>query len=274
MRRTGRKRHLASAQTGPFSVRFNTPLLLAALVWLAKPLWAQVDIESLRRDDQAGFFGSVAIDLTLRAGNVELFECGPELSLSYSRVEDTFIFIGSGDLGWEGKERFSNEALAHLRYVRAVASRLHGEAFGQVNYDRSRRLDFRGLVGGGIRWALIAPGESSFWLGSSLMFEHERNELTPADDHAAQTSLVRWSNYLSADIELGEAAQLAGTAYVQPAVRQFDDYRVLWDVVLKVSITEALSSTTSVAFQRDSDPLKGVAGSDFSLTTGLALDWN
>ena len=84
-------------------------------------LWAQVDIESLRRDDQAGFFGSVAIDLTLRAGNVELFECGPELSLSYGRAEDTFIFIGSGDAGWEGKERFSNEALAHLRYVRAWA---------------------------------------------------------------------------------------------------------------------------------------------------------
>ena len=61
---------------------------------------------------------------------------------------------------------------------------------------------------------------------------------------------------------------------MQPAVRQFDDYRVLWDVVLKVSITETLSSTTSVAFQRDSDPLNGVDGSDFSLTTGLALDWN
>ena len=82
-------------------------LLLAALVWPTNPLWAQVDIESLRRDDQAGFFGSVAIDLTLRAGNVELFECGPELSLSYGRAEDTFIFIGSGDAGWEGKERFS-----------------------------------------------------------------------------------------------------------------------------------------------------------------------
>ena len=68
-------------------------------------------------------------------------------------------FIGSGDLGWEGKERFSNEALAHLRYVRALGSRLHGEAFGQVNYDQSRRLDFRGLVGSGIRLALIA-GES------------------------------------------------------------------------------------------------------------------
>ena len=69
-------------------MRFNTQpycLLLAPLVCLANPLWAQVDIESLRRDEQAGFFGSVAIDLTLRAGNVELFECGPELSLSYGR---------------------------------------------------------------------------------------------------------------------------------------------------------------------------------------------
>ena len=249
-------------------------LLLAALVWPTNPLSAQVDIESLRRDDQTGFFGSVAIDLTLRAGNVELFECGPRLSLSYGRAEDTFIFIGSGDAGWEGKERFSNEALAHLRYVRALGSRLHGEAFGQVNYDQSRRLEFRGIAGGGIRWALIAPGKSSFWLGSSLMFEHERNEVAAADDHAARTSLIRWSNYLSADIKLGETTQLAGTAYVQPAVRQFDDYRVLWDAALKVSITEALSSTTSVAFQRDSDPLNGVAGSDFSLTTGLALDWN
>ena len=78
------------------------------------------------------------------------------------------FLLPQATLGWEGKERFSNEALAHLRYVRALGSRLHGEAFGQVNYDQSRRLDFRSLVGSGIRLALIAGGESSFWLGSSL----------------------------------------------------------------------------------------------------------
>lgn len=256
---------------------FAKCLLLAGLVWLASPLRAQVDIESLRRDDQAGFFGSMALDLTLRAGNVELFECGPKLSLHYGRAADAFIFIGSGAFDWQSKGGFSgveNEALAHLRYVRALGARLHGEAFGQIDFDRSRRLEFRGIGGGGIRWALIAPGESSFWLGSSLMFEREQNELTAGDDHSARTSIVRWSNYLSANIKLGETAQLAGTAYVQPAAGQFDDYRVLWDATLKVSITQALSSTTSSTFRRDSDPLHGVEGSDFRLSTGLALDWN
>lgn len=249
------------------------PLLLLGLLWLAAPVWPQVDIESLRGDDQAGFSGSVAVDLTMRAGNVELFQCGPSLSFGYGRAQDSFLFIGKGDLGWQGGERFSNQGLTHLRYVRALGSRLHGETFGQINYDHARRLDFRSLAGGGLRLALIASGTSSFWLGSSMMYEHERNDVA-ADHHEAQTSLVRWSNYVSANIQLSPSAQLSGTAYIQPALGQLDDYRVLGDASLKVSITKALSSATSVSFQRDSDPLEGVADSDFTLATGLAFDWN
>ena len=248
-------------------------LVWAFLVWAAAPALAQIDIESLRQDGQSGFTGSTKIDLTLRAGNVELFEFGPELSINYGRARDAFIFIGSGDAGWEGKERFSNEALGHLRYVRGFGRHLHGEAFVQTNYDKSKRLDFRGIVGAGIRWALIAPGESSFWWGSSFMFEHERNQVTAGDGHATRTSVSRWSNYLSANIGLSETARVSGTAYVQPDVQQFDDYRVLLDTALEVAITDALALTTAVAFRHDSDPLDTVDGGDFSLSTGLALDW-
>ncbi|NKB71967.1 MAG: DUF481 domain-containing protein [Candidatus Latescibacteria bacterium] len=243
------------------------------LCFWAMPVLGQIDIESMRQDGARGFFGSVEVDLTLRAGNVELFEFGPELSINYGRAKDTFIFIGSGDAGWEGNERFSNEALGHMRYVRALTTRLQGEVFAQLNYDKSRRLDFRTIGGGGLRWALLAPGESSFWLGSSLMFEHERNEVAPGDDHPERTSVGRWSNYLSADIGLSKTARLTSTAYVQPDLQSFGDLRVLVDGALKVSITEALALSTSISFSHDSEPLAAVDGSDFRLSTGLGLEW-
>ncbi len=245
--------------------------LLAFLAWSVGIAGAQVDIESLRLDGQRGFSGSAEMDLTLRAGNVELFEFGQEFSLSYGRDKDTFIFIGSGDAGWEGKERFSNEALGHVRYVRRIGPRLHWEVFGQTNYDKSRQLNFRALAGSGVRWAVPAP--DSFWLGTSYMFEHEQNEVAAGARHAARTSVGRWSNYLSAAIDLGPTARLSGTAYVQPDLQQFDDYRILLDAALKVSITAALASTASVAFRHDSDPVEAVAKADFRLSTGLAVEW-
>lgn len=238
---------------------------LLLLAFLVAPLAAQVDIESQRKDDHAGFYGSLAVGLTLQGGNVELFQSAPKLSLNWGRTDDTVLFIGAADLGWQGGERFSNEALAHLRYVRALGSQLYGEIYGQTNYDHSRRLDARRLAGAGLRLALIEG--DALWLGSSLMWEHEEH------DQADETSLARWSSYVSINLQLSESAQLAGTAYLQPAIKQFDDYRTLGDVTLTVSITEALSSTTALAFRRDSDPIPGIEDSDYSLTTGLALDW-
>jgi len=247
-------------------------LAALALLWYGD-VGAQVDIESRRRDGEVGLAGSVEIDLTVRTGNVDLVEFGPTLSVSYGRKEDTILLIASGDFGWEGDERFSNEVLGHLRYVRGISGRAHLEGFVQSNYDKSRNLDFRAVAGGGLRWKVAGSDDSGLWVGSSYMFEHEQNDVAPADPHPEETSVHRWSNYGSAHVRISDTATVSGTVYWQPDFTRFDDFRVLAEAGLDVSITAALSLKTSVSVRHDSDPVASVAETDFQLTTGILLEW-
>jgi hypothetical protein len=235
--------------------------------------WSQIDIESRRQDGGAGLAGGIEIDLTARSGNVDLFEVGSGLSLSYGRDRNTLILVASGDIGWEGGERFSNEVLGHVRYVRSVSRRAFIESFLQSNYDKSRRLDFRAVGGIGLRLKLTQSDEPKAWLGVSYMFEHERNETMPGYRHAEETSHQRGSTYLSLRFRISETAQAGGTVYLQPRLNDLDDFRVLLDSALFVSITKTLSLNTFVSLRHDSDPVDSVSESDFKLTTGLSLAW-
>jgi len=235
--------------------------------------WSQIDIESRRQDGRSGLAGGIDLNLAAREGNVDLFEVGTGVSLSYRENQNTLVLVASGDLGWQGGERFSNEVLGHLRYVRQVSDRVFGESFLQSNYDKSRNLDFRMVGGGGLRLSLLETDGSKAWLGLTYMFEHERNEIGPGDRHPAETSVHRGSGYLSARMNISETAHIEGTVYLQPELVNLDDLRILIDSALKVSVTSKLSLHTSVSLRHDSDPVDSVSESDFRLETGLSLEW-
>jgi len=243
-----------------------------AILWCSEA-GAQVDIESRRYDGDVGLSGFVELDLTVRAGNVDLVEFGPGLLVNYRREEDTILLIASGDIGWEGDERFSNEALVHLRYARKISGLAYLESFVQSNYDKSRNLDFRAVTGGGLRLKITGSADSGLWFGSSYLFEHEQNDVAPSDPHSSETWAHRWSNYASGHVRISETATVSGTVYFQPEFTRFDDFRVLAEIGLDVSITAALSLKTSVSVRHDSDPVASVAESDFQLTTGILVEW-
>ena len=240
---------------------------------MAAPSFAQVDIERLRQDGIDGWSGSVVADFTLRNGNVDLVEVGPSVSVMYARLKDQVIVIGSGDLGWEGGERFSNEMLAHVRYVRSVSEVLQIEGFTQTNFDKSRQLDARWVGGVGVRVRLASTEGSRLRVGSSVMGEHERNAVTPTTVHAEKTTVARWSNYISVALRLSDTATFSGTAYYQPDFSAFDDARLLLDGRLSVSVTESVGLISGISIRRDSDPVDTVAETDFQLSSGLEVAW-
>ena len=164
---------------------------------------AQVNIEKLRKDEERkGFSGSFDLDLSSRTGNVEVLELAIGGRVDHMSESTTTFLVGSSDLGWEGGERYSNEALVHLRQVYRYRPWLRPEGFVQIDYDKSRSLTFRGLLSGGLRLGLYRHTPVQFWWGSTYMFEHEQLDLTSGAVHPRRTSVHRWSNYLSSKVGL------------------------------------------------------------------------
>ncbi len=235
---------------------------------------SQVNIEQLRRDSVVRrLSGSLETGLSVRTGNVDLIKLDANARLDYAINHfRTFVILG-GDYGWESGESFSSKVLLHFRQVFRTEDRVKPEFFEQLNYDKSRRLTFRALIGGGLRFTLTRRGGSRLWLGTGYMFEREHLDLTAGAVDPDRTSTHRWTSYLSSRIVVTDRATLVWSVYAQPAFDDLDDVRVLADVRLGVGLSRSLSLVTWFQILADSEPPEDVESVDTTLKTGLTIEF-
>jgi hypothetical protein len=249
-------------------------VLLAPWIFALEPssTSAQVNIERLRSGDTPpGMSGFVGMDLSARTGNVEIVEFEPNGAVTYASAHRTTVLIGSASFGWQGRESFSNEALLHVRQVFRTQEQLRPEIFAQVNYDKPRLLTFRGLFGAGIRVRLHQSDANQLWLGSGYMFEHERLGLPDTAAHSDQTSVHRWSNYVSMVIGIGDRSRITSAMYVQPRFDAPKDVRLLSQSTLAVGISGQFSLVVSFDMHYDSRPPDDIHSLDTRLESGVSV---
>jgi hypothetical protein len=247
-------------------------LLIAALLPL--PLGAQVDIESLRRVDvPTGVSGSLGGDLSVETGNTEKVELSFDARLNWVRGRATTLLIGDGGLGLLSGDRFASSGLAHLRQTFWLHERIAPEWYAQVNYDRPLSLDFRALGGVGGRVQLSRGDWGAVGAGVSLMVEHERIDLPAGARHDDRTNTVRNSTFVTLRLVGGEVLVVSSTAYIQPAVDDLGDVRVLENLRVAASITDRLALTVTFDLRYDSGPPDGIESLDTDLETGLTFTY-
>lgn len=233
---------------------------------------SQVNIEALRSAaTDTGFSGTVGLNLVLRTGNVELLQLDVDGRVDYTTSHSTTFLLGRGGIGLLGSDRFSNAGLIHLRHGRDLSHFVFPEAFAQWNYDEKRLLDFRALMGGGIRLGIVQRDDIGLWIGVGYMYEHERLDLPPAAVHPTTTSVHRASNYVVVRVAGGSQFVLASTSYIQPKLDELGDIRLLSDLDLAVTISRRLSLLVRVDMRYDSRPPDEIARLDTSLKNGLSL---
>ena len=229
-------------------------------------------MEKLRRlDEGKDLSGSLEFDLSFRTGNVETVEVGLGGRVDYVGDTATTLFVSDGDLGWQGGRRYSNQGLAHLRQVYRRQFRVQPEFFVQSDYDRSRNLNFRGLLGAGFRTSLFSSDAARFWWGSAYIFEHERLELKVKDDHPERTSVHRLSNYISSRVRLEKTTALAWTIYLQPKLDEIGDLRVLSEGDVELKLSRSLVLVTTASMRYDSHPPPRTKSLDTALKSGIAF---
>ena len=245
---------------------------LTLLTWLAPPALSQVNIEKHRRDEEKlGFSWSIKFDLSARSGNVDAIKMEIGGRGDYVRKMSTTFLLTRVELGWQGGERYSNEALVHLRHVYRPRSWLRPEAFVQYDYDKARLLTFRGLIGTGLRFSLYQHRNMQFWWGSTYMLEHERLDLEEDAVHPEKVTVHRWSNYLTSRADFNERVRLLWTIYAQPRFDKPDDIRILGETSLGVELGSSVSLLITLRMLYDSRPPSAVDPLDTALKSGLAI---
>lgn len=255
--------------------RMRHELLMGSLFCLlVTALYGQVNIEKYRQDqEEPGLSGRIGIDFSLRSGNSDVQQVGSSGRFNYNAIKYYAFFVFKGDYGWNNGKEFSNEMLAHLRVVKSVHRILQWEGFVQWDYNKTRRLLDRELLGSGIRFKVLKTEFMKTRLGIGYFYERERFDLPSRARHPVSPTAHRSSNYLSNELNLSPLVTLTSIVYYQPQLGKARDLRVLSENVFYIDLGKYIDLTSLVDFRYDSMPPDGKKKMDVNHKIGLAIRW-
>ncbi len=245
----------------------RTPAIVLLLL-LTTTAGAQINTEALRLGRrESGFSGSIGVSFSVDLGNSNLteFELNPNIVWRggkhqvFSINELTNISTDSGSI--------LNKGFSHLRYNFDLTRRYIPELFLQAQYDHSRKLSQRYLVGGGLR--IVAVHGQYFLLAFGVTGMYEREQLSTGEI----TNFARASDYVSVKITKKDVLSFSTTLYVQPAISDFGDVRILFGSELAVAISKRLSLKTELEYLYDTKPPEDIKHYDLSIVNGLKFSF-
>lgn len=239
-------------------------ILILTLLYAVAANAQIVNIEDKRSGlDTIGWGGQLDLNGAYARNNNEVITLGAALRLDRRDRRGEWLLLTDYRLVKAGGQNALNAGFGHLRAGRDFAPGWRWESFTQLQYNERLRLKARWLLGTGVRRRLFVTRGSQAYLGVLYMYEYD--EFTESRlfyrDH-------RLSNYFTLRTQLSPALYLAGTAYYQPRLPDFNDTRLSLVTNATLSVTSTLRFTTNLALTRD-DRLN----EDFPEVPATTLNW-
>lgn len=265
-------------------VRFTfavPPIAVPLLSFLLLPAGAVavraqiVNIENiLAGEPREGVEAALQIGFELKQGNSEYRRMNANGLIRWHGGHQIIQVVLGGAYRTARGNKVEDNALGHLRYGYELSPELRLEALIQIQKDSFIRLQRRVLVGAGVRANIFSSAGSSrsdtderWRVDFGLIIMHESEILR---DSASDPGL-RASMLISASWNISATASLGSQIYVQPALQDLDDVRLLGDGSLTVKVLGPLSLQISTRIVYDSRPPLGVKNTDYLLRNTLVL---
>lgn len=242
---------------------------LLVLLFITSFTNAQViNVETLRKStDSTHWTGSVSLDISLIKNTNDIFRIANKAHVQYNDSMNLWLFVNDINLQKIEGNSLVNRGTQHLRYNRRITNLVKWEAFTQVQYDAISDINLRALIGTGPRFKLSENDNYKFYLGTLVMYEHEK-----ASDVVVNRLQedIRGSAYLSFSLYPTETLSIISTSYYQPRVDKFKDYRLSSNTSVLFKILDDLAFKTTFNYFFDAFPVTTeIPKTQFELTNGL-----
>lgn len=230
-----------------------------------------LNAESLRKvTDTSGFSGSASLDFSIKRDINDYLGFSNSVHVQYKMKRHLVLLKNDIELKNIEGNKFENAGITHLRYNYRFHPRIAWEIFGQAQYNKVSKIDFRGLLGTGPRFKLTTSEKYKVYLGTHIMFEQEElsDGITPLQRE------FRGTSYLSLTLSPRDNIRFISTTYYQPLLRNFKDYRISNQSSLLIDLFKNFAFKTSYTFTFDQFPAEGIPNSQYSLTSGLVYSFN
>lgn len=197
--------------------RIGFLILFIGIIQITNAQILKVDKDFLETDSSNYFTGVIDATFALNNRSSTAVEknvyvgFNNSLDLVYIAKEAATVFISGINYYKIGDGPLIYNGSAHLREIFKRAATITPEVYSQIQFDQSRNMELRWLLGGGYRWNVIQK-KNSLYMGLGVFHEHERWSGTLA---SIEKNLWKMNYYLSADVKLTKSTSINAIAYLQ-----------------------------------------------------------
>lgn len=247
-------------------------LSIFLLLCLAENGFAIVNIESMKSGkNNKGFSSQLGFSAAGASGNTDKLNLSVATRLNWQEDERTDFIVAEYQYGESKGTKDAEKAFIHARHIAKISDRRDWELFVQGSKNEFARLNFRGLVGLGLRFKLDKKEKFYFGIGGFYERESIQEELGTVDELSNNT--WRMNNYLVYKDKLNEQIKFSNVLYVQPAFEDFSDLRVLGQFSFLVKAGKSVNIKLSVDLGHDQNPPQNVDKTDVQYSTGLVFEF-
>ncbi|MBD3584298.1 DUF481 domain-containing protein [Salinimonas sp. HHU 13199] len=220
-----------------------------------------------------GYSGQVGLSINGQSGNKDEQEYNANGLLRFKQNDDLFVLISDYSYSETNQVRDEDELFLHGRWIHEnqFAPSVDSELFVQYQYDDFAGISDRELVGGNVRWRFDSQNktnEQQLIVGVGAFYESETSETTSLTDNTVRANL--YTNIVHK--HTGEYPFVASaSSYIQPAVDDISDLRVLAVASLNFPIRPSLNVGFAIEVNHNSMPFEGVEKTDVDY--GVSLNY-
>lgn len=261
--------------------QFFVTMLIAFSSFLACGQILRVDKNHLE-SDTAGYFTFTAnINFTLDNRSIT-----PEEKLVYTRLSTkgdllyvsenhAYILVNSVEYVSSSNATPFSTGFSHFRVNFRRQHALSFETYAQVQYDEVRRMRFRLLGGGGVRYTFIDEEGFDAHLGSGLMYEYEKwSETEEINSPHIYKTIPKSSNYLGIEFLLSKHVKLDLWGLYQLGYDMEEKIyrnRYAAEVALNFIIGRRLTWINRFTYFYDAQPVIAINPAYYQVMNGLSI---
>lgn len=169
-----------------------------------------------------------------------------EKSATILKTGINYFKIGEGPFVFNGS--------VHLREVFNRKNRFSPEVYGQAQFDGSRNLDLRALLGGGFRWNVTHP-VNTVYLGMGFFNEYEKWD---NGEVVENKNLLKLNTYLGVGHEFNNRISISAISYFQSGYDKDIEKlrnRVFASLQLANDVTDKLRLKFTFNYEHDDRPV-------------------
>ena len=207
-------------------------------------------------------------DLTRQQNTVLQFDNDDYLLLMTPK--HAYIWIAHINLIKSEGENVISEGYFHHRINFWRKKKLSAEFFAQYQYNETRGLINRGLVGATPRFSLKASDNLDISIGTGAMYEWEDWKLA---ENYALTRLVKSTNYINFHAKFNENTELMFITYYQARFDRFFHPRVIGDANFRAKLSKHISFNLKFVPYYDEQPVIRIEKWNYEVSSGIGIQF-